>query len=98
MYRGVGGGDALCPNVVVILAFAMYARACPPRSFDTAREKRTSGAIDEDGRQHHHRDAARRGPGRKTEPWYPKERDVVTLGIEELVGQRQDFVVRPARD
>ena len=32
------------------------------------------------------------GMGQKPEPWYLKAGDVVTLGIEKLGEQRQDFV------
>ena len=37
------------------------------------------------------------GLGQKPEPWYLKDGDVVTLGIEKLVEQRQDFVAYKAQ-
>jgi 2-keto-4-pentenoate hydratase/2-oxohepta-3-ene-1,7-dioic acid hydratase in catechol pathway len=37
------------------------------------------------------------GLGQKPEPWYLKPGDVVTLGIEKLGQQRQEFIAWPAR-
>lgn len=38
------------------------------------------------------------GLGQKPEPWYLKAGDVVTLGIEKLGEQRQDFVAYPGQE
>jgi len=38
------------------------------------------------------------GLGQKPEPWYLKAGDVVTLGIEKLGEQRQDFVAHPGQE